>query len=235
MVFLGSSALARGTDGGYARGARTVRPDPLSTRFLLDRLYNFHWIAPDAARSAQPWLGFYGAFLRAHGIRSVINLRGSNPSHRWWRNEGALCARLGIVHRDVQLSSRRLPPRSHLAALFDAFATPGPILFKCSGGQDRTSFACALYLLERGGTAARNAAAAQFSAWPYLHRPRANQRWLRLFPEFALGEAGGRPLGEWARTGYDPVRLAGWLVARGEGASFDGHQRQSPFHPEQDT
>src|SRR5882724_6300402 len=100
---------------------------------VLDRLYHLHWVTPDAARCAQPYLGFYPAFLRPHGFKSLINLRGANSDFRWWRREKEVAQALGIAHFDVKLSSRNLPSRSGLAALFDAFeqAKP-PILFKCS-------------------------------------------------------------------------------------------------------
>ena len=74
-------------------------------RSLSDVLYNFHWVEPGkAARAAQAYAGFLGRFLKAHGIRAVLNLRGPNPGYWWWRYETGTCARLGIVHRDVKLN-----------------------------------------------------------------------------------------------------------------------------------
>src|SRR5258708_17889281 len=112
-------------------------------RSLSDLLYNFHWIEPGkGSRAAQAYAGFLGPFLRARGIRAVINLRGSNPGHWWWRYETGVCARLGIVHRDAKLSSRQLPTHGMIRDLLAAFsAVPRPFLLKCSGGQDRTSLA----------------------------------------------------------------------------------------------
>src|SRR5262249_45764090 len=105
--------------------------------FPLDRLYHFHWVTAGVARSAQPYLGFYGAFLTSHGIRSSINLRGDNPKREWWQRECALAGKLGIAHFDVRLDTRKLPSSDRVAALFDAFArAEKPILMKCSGGQD---------------------------------------------------------------------------------------------------
>ena len=51
---------------------------------LLDRLYHLHWVTGQVARCAQPYLGFYAAFLRPHGFKSLINLRGENADFRWW-------------------------------------------------------------------------------------------------------------------------------------------------------
>ena len=87
---------------------------------LLDRLYHLHWVTGQVARCAQPYLGFYAAFLRPHGFKSLINLRGENADFRWWRTEKRVAQELGIAHFDVKLSSRNLPSRSGLAELFAA-------------------------------------------------------------------------------------------------------------------
>ena len=188
---------------------------------LLDRIYNMHWVTPDVARSAQPYLGFYGPYLRAHAFRSIINLRGPNPSHSWWRREKRLAGRLGITHFDVRLSSRNIPTRGTLVGLINALeAAPRPVLIKCSGGQDRTSLASALYLLMAGGPAVLKEAQAQCSLWPYLHMPKRGQRWIRLFPVYAAESAGTARLGDWLRENYSPQAFADWLDARGQGSSF---------------
>jgi hypothetical protein len=193
---------------------------------ILNRLYNLHWVTGSVARSAQPYLGFYAAFLRAHGFRSLVNLRGRNPRFAWWHRERELCRRLGVAHFDVKLSSRKLPPREEIAALFEAFTVaPTPMLLKCSGGQDRTSLAAALYILHVQGIRGLKDANAQFAAWPYLHLPFSRQRWLRCFPAFALEDADTVPLKDWAVRGYTPEAFAGWLEARGLGTSHAGIQR----------
>jgi protein tyrosine/serine phosphatase len=189
-----------------------------------DVLYNFHWIVPgEAARSAQAYAGFLGPFLTHHGIRTMINLRGNHPKIGWWRYEDRVSAARGVTHLDVMLNSRHLPLRGMLAALFNAFdkAQP-PFLIKCSGGQDRTSFAAALYLLHRDGWSARPLAEAQFARFPYLHFPKDHQRWLKPFITFAEQEAKGRPIAEWVRESYDPEQLRDWLNANGFSGSFAG-------------
>lgn len=179
------------------------------------------------ARCAQPYLGLYSAFLRPHGFKGLINLRGENAALGWWRREKRVAKELGIVHFDVRLSSRNLLSRSALLSLMEAFeCAPTPMLLKCSGGQDRTSLAAALYLLGRYGPAALGEAEAQFAFWPYLHRPKKNQLWLKQFPAYAAGEARGRALSEWARSDYDPIAFAAWLAARGLQKSFGALQAE---------
>jgi hypothetical protein len=136
-------------------------------------------------------------------------------------------ARLDIAHFDVKLSSRNLPSRSGLAALFEAFAAAErPLLLKCSGGQDRTGLAASLYLLQLKGPAALAEAEEQLRAWPYLHLPKPHQRWLRHFPGYANAQ-GGAALSEWARNGYDPNHFAAWLEARGLKDSYRSFQQEA--------
>src|SRR5258706_6682728 len=172
---------------------------------LLDRLYHLHWVTNEVARCAQPYLGFYGDFLRPHGFKSLINLRGENAEFAWWQTEKRVAQELGIAHFDVKLSSRNLPSRSGLALLFAAFEQARtPILLKCSGGQDRTSLAAALYILRAKGSAGLKEAQDQFAFWPYLHPPKAHQLWLRGFPAYAVAAAPGLPLGEMGRARSSP-------------------------------
>ena len=193
-------------------------------RSLPDILYNFHWVQPgEAARAAQPWAGGVAGFLRKRGIRAIINLRGRNDDLSWWRNETRIAGEGGIAHFDAMLDSRKLPPRALLVRLIECFdAAPRPFLLKCSGGQDRTSFAAALYLIHLGGWAAMGAARAQFARFPYLHLPKKNQRWLAAFLDFAAEECGGLPLAYWIAERYDPERLKAWLDGRGLGDSHAG-------------
>jgi protein tyrosine/serine phosphatase len=192
---------------------------------ILDRLYHLHWVTPDLARSAQPWFGFYATFLRPHGFQSLINLRGENAGSRWWHAERQTAQKLGIAHFDVKLSSRNLPSQASLTALLDAFtAAKAPVLIKCSGGQDRTSLAAAMFILMRGGQGALAAAEQQFALWPYLHRPKRYQRWLRHFPAYAVAEAGALPLRAWAQSRYVPEEFAAWLENRGLARSFGALQ-----------
>jgi hypothetical protein len=191
-------------------------------RSLADILYNFHWVVRgEAARSAQAYAGFLAPFLRGRGIRSVINLRGANPEFGWWRYEKAVCERLGIARFDVRINSRTLPARQTLLDLLDAFdKSKQPFLIKCSGGQDRTSFAAGIYIVDRFGWPAQVQAQQQFAGWPYLHLPKRHQRWARLFLTYAREEAGERPLRQWIAADYTPEGFMAWLDARGLQDSF---------------
>jgi hypothetical protein len=93
-------------------------------------------------------------------------------------------------------------------------------MLKCSGGQDRTSFAAALYLIHRDGWQSMATAQAQFARFPYLHFPKTHQRWLRPFLDFAQEDARGQALAAWIAQGYTPERLQAWLDAHGLADSY---------------
>jgi len=191
-------------------------------RTVTDLLYNFHWVVPgEAARAMQAWAGGAGPFLKRRGIRAIINLRGRNQDLSWWQKETASASRAGIAHFDAMLDSRKLPTQPMLQCLIEAFdAAPRPFLLKCSGGQDRASFAAALYIIHRDGWQAMAAARAQFARFPYLHFPKTHQRWLAPFVEFAQESAQGRPLTDWIADGYTPEKLKAWLDAHGLADSY---------------
>jgi hypothetical protein len=187
-----------------------------------DILYNFHWVVPgEAARAMQDWAGGLGPFLKRRGIRAIINLRGRNEDLGWWKKETAIARAADIAHLDAMLDSRKLPTRAMLVRLIESFdAAPRPFMLKCSGGQDRTSFAAALYLIHRGGWSAMNAADAQFARFPYLHFPKTQQRWLKPFLTFAAQDSGGMPLATWGARHYTPEKLKAWLDGHGLAGSY---------------
>ncbi len=193
-------------------------------RPLGDILYNFHWVAPgECGRMAQPWAGGTGPYLEKRGVRALINLRGRNDDLSWWKTETGATSARGIAHLDAMLDSRKLPTRAMLMRLIEAFdSAPRPFVLKCSGGQDRTSFAAALYLLHRGGWSAMAEARAQFARFPYLHFPKKHQRWLKPFLDFAAEDAHGLPLARWIAEQYAPERLKAWLDGHGMGETYAG-------------
>ena len=189
-----------------------------------DIFYNFHWvIRGEAARAAQAWAGGVGPFLEKRGIAAVINLRGRNDDLSWWQNETRQTGARGIAHLDAMLDSRKLPTRPMLERLIQCFdEAPRPFMLKCSGGQDRTSFAAALYLIHSRGWQAFDQAAAQYARFPYLHFPKQQQRWLRPFLDFAREDSKDMPLAAWISEHYQPEKLQTWLAAHGLQDSHGG-------------
>ncbi len=115
--------------------------------WYLEEQGNFHPVAPGQAyRSAQLDRDELEGYVRAFGIRSVINLRGKGTGKPWYEDEVATCHRLGVGHFDLGLSSSRAPSPGeveHLLALFNR--APRPVLIHCRAGADRSGLAAALW------------------------------------------------------------------------------------------
>ena len=108
---------------------------------------NFHEVVPDQLyRSAQPSAPQLAAYVKQHGIKTVINLRGSSRGE-WYADEVAEAARLGVRHIDFQMSARKIltadRARELIALLKDA---PKPILIHCQAGADRSGLVSSIYV-----------------------------------------------------------------------------------------
>ncbi len=108
---------------------------------------NFHEIEPGRFyRSAQLNRSELGVLLPMFKIKTVINLRGENPSARWYQDEVAVTSENGVKLITIDMSSREIPHRETVIALLDALkSSEEPILVHCLGGADRSSEASALY------------------------------------------------------------------------------------------
>lgn len=109
---------------------------------------NFHEVlAGELYRSAQPSGAELENYVKRHGIRTVINLRGENNGTGWYREEVETAQRLGIQHINFRMSARRQLSTEQseelIALLRDA---PRPILIHCQAGADRTGLASVIYL-----------------------------------------------------------------------------------------
>lgn len=131
-IFLFSAALA----GGWAG--------------YLQLTGNLHEIAPEGVyRSAQLSSAELSDVLREKHIRTVINLRGSNPGNAWYDAEVAITRQAGAQHISLRMSALREPDDALVGQLVNILRTaPKPLLIHCAGGADRTGLASALYELE---------------------------------------------------------------------------------------
>jgi len=85
-------------------------------------------------------------YQRDH-IKTIINLRGKNPSFASYKNEIAISKQLGIQHYDVRLWSELLPKINDFHRLIYLLQhAPRPILLHCKSGADRTGLAAAIAL-----------------------------------------------------------------------------------------
>jgi hypothetical protein len=120
-------------------------------RVLVGR--NFHTVLPGRVyRCAQPSPEALEEMVAAHGIRTVVNLRGRCDPFPWYLAEARATARLDLGQEDVCLSAGRLPSAVELRRLVEVFdrAEP-PLVLHCRRGADRTGLASAVALLLEPG------------------------------------------------------------------------------------
>lgn len=120
---------------------------------------NFHTVVPgEVYRAAQPEPEDLRRWAEDHGIRSVLNLRGTDESSEWYRQEARVAGVLGLKLADFPMSARRNPGLERMDELVALMRSlPKPLLIHCMSGADRTGLASALYLAaiaDAGETAA---------------------------------------------------------------------------------
>ena len=96
-------------------------------------------------RSAQPTAQLPD-LIRDYRLRSILNLRGGNPSDWWYDAEVKASHASGVLFYDLPMSATRRPTRRELLVLIDTLKScPYPLLIHCKSGADRTGLASALY------------------------------------------------------------------------------------------
>ena len=105
-------------------------------------------------RSGQMRAGSMVQVIRSRGIRTVLNLRGSNPQKAWYRAERAAVLAEGATQVDIALSSSEWMSRAQLRTLLRVLDTcEYPLLIHCWRGSERTGLVSAMTeLLRPGGT-----------------------------------------------------------------------------------
>ncbi len=119
---------------------------------------NFHTVVPGRVyRSRQLSAAALQQVVRAHGIRTVINLRGCAVPTRWYLDECRATHRVGVSLEDVAFSAGRLPAVADVRRLLEVLdRAEYPVLLHCRQGADRTGLAAgAVLLLEDGVTLAQ--------------------------------------------------------------------------------
>jgi protein tyrosine phosphatase (PTP) superfamily phosphohydrolase (DUF442 family) len=126
---------------------------------------NRHAVVPGRVyRSAQLTASGLADEIAEHGIRTVVNLRGTCPDTPWYLAEARATVASDVNLEDVSLSAKRLPPPAEVRRLVEVLDhTEYPILLHCQQGADRTGLAAAgVLLLHSDATLAQ----ARRQLWP---------------------------------------------------------------------
>lgn len=144
-------------------------------------------------------------YVRQHGIKTVINLRGRTHSGSDALSREA-AADLGLDFVDMALESRGAPQRERILRLAEIYRTMrAPALIHCKSGADRAGLAAALYVLIKGGSS--RDAFAQLSR-RFGHIRESNTGILDRFIETYAREAEGKTeFLDWVAHSYDETRL----------------------------
>ena len=158
---------------------------------------NFHTVVPGQFyRSGQLSAGQLMEFQSAYGIRTIINLRGSNPQSAWYRREVKASHDLGIAHVDFRMSAGVLLTKDRAEQLIRIMEKARkPILVHCQGGADRSGLVSSLYMAavrKAGESASESELSIRYGhiGIPYLSRTYAMDRsWQHLEPWLGFGKS----------------------------------------------
>lgn len=169
---------------------------------------NFHEIDPGKFyRSAQLAKDEFDEVVKKYGIRTVINLRGSQPGEWWFDDEKAALDRLNVHFENLGFSTEQLQTKEDWIKYIDLLKTAErPILVHCRSGADRTGEASAVYMHDYMHVS-REQVLEQVSV-RYLHVPMFMPA-KRLFVENYEGP-------EWLLTHYNPCEPRFRAYARSE-------------------
>ena len=148
--------------------------------------------------------------LHEHGVRTVLNLRGSNPQHAWYREERDAAVASGATQVDISLSSCVWMSRVQLRTLIKALDEMDyPVLIHCAWGSERTGLVSAIVELLREGSTLEDARAQL--ALRYLYVPYGDGRIMaEALDQYEawLAEQGTphdpSAFRRWAESGYRP-------------------------------
>ncbi len=108
---------------------------------------NFHQITKgESYRSAQMAGDELKHYINIYHIKSILNLRGKEPSERWYNEEIKVSAEKAVMHYDIFLSAYSEPTAEDVRILTGLIrSAPRPILIHCQGGADRSGLVAAMW------------------------------------------------------------------------------------------
>lgn len=181
--------------------------------FLIDHGFlravwsNRYRLAGGLYRANQPSPRMIRLYRRRFGIRTIINLRGENQEHGFYRLEEAACNREGVHLINIKTQSRGLMTVEALERLKEIIeAVEVPALAHCKSGADRAGFFAVLWRHWRLGEPIELAVTEL--DWRYGHFKSAKTGQLDSFFETYLrSRKPGQALIDWIREDYDPLSI----------------------------
>ena len=189
--------------------------------FIRNVYCNRHRVTPNLWRSAQPGPRHL-RWAKAHGIKTVLNLRGQRDGCGAYQTERDACAMLGLNLINFPCRSRGMPEKSTLfetAKLFQRLEYP--ILMHCKSGADRAGFFGALFLHRYEGQPMAKAAGQLSLRYGHIRASKTGS--LDVFLERYIRDTGGDRPAEfepWVDQVYDPAAFNAAYSASRAGSFF---------------
>src|SRR5262245_39938700 len=177
---------------------------------------NFHAVIPGRVyRCSQQSGAGLAKVVRARDVRTVVNLRGCNPTVPWYLEEARATRELDICQEDICFSAGRLPSVHEVRRLVEVLDhTEYPILLHCRRGADRTGLVSAIVLLLQTDTPL--ARARRQLGLRYGHVAVGRPAFLNLFLEQYEGWLGEQGLA------HSRAAFRRWLTQDYRPAGYDG-------------
>lgn len=107
---------------------------------------NFHRISEGSYRSAQPTMSQMRRIVKKYGIKTIVNLKGSNEGSAYWAFEKEQCTKLGVKLVNVDILSRETPWLKNIKEAKEVFESiEYPMWMHCKAGSDRTGIYATLF------------------------------------------------------------------------------------------
>lgn len=190
-------ALAGGGFAGYRYYVRTV-------------LGNFDTVVPGRIyRSGQPTPEHLREWKEKHGVRTIINLRGADPTDEEYVLERDACRNLGLTLVDIDWSATRQPGPEAVRALIRALeGAEAPLLIHCARGVDRSGVASAIAEMRFGGADYETAKRQIGSKYGALDTEAGVVGLLHLYEDWCrargIGTGGWAQFSRWLEAEYRP-------------------------------
>jgi hypothetical protein len=175
---------------------------------------NFHAVIPGRVyRCSQPSPRSLKEMVAAHGIRTVVNLRGCCNPFPWYLEEARATRDLDVCQEDVCFSAGRLPSATELRRLIELLdRCDYPLVMHCRRGADRTGLAAAVVLLLQDNvslTAAGRQLGLRYGHFR-LGRPANLDEFLDLYADWLRGQ--GKP--------HSPAAFRHWALHEYGGGAY---------------